>query len=129
MLYLIISNDEDEVQEYAILYKLKLIPFFFQVSIYLTHVASSWKSEMRMGFADSLSWFDCRKKASKPRFRVWTFPVLVDGPFGVVSVAEFIGIFLVGVFVVYGCAAYIIRNWHKISQYEASAFYKRYDAI
>uniref|UniRef100_A0A7C9EE32 Ferric-chelate reductase (NADH) n=1 Tax=Opuntia streptacantha TaxID=393608 RepID=A0A7C9EE32_OPUST len=80
VLYLIISNDEDEVQE---------------------------------------------KKASKPpRFRVWTFPVLVDGPFGVVSVAEFIGILLVGVFVVYGCAAYIIRNWHKISQYEASAFYK-----
>ncbi|KAJ8420196.1 hypothetical protein Cgig2_021666 [Carnegiea gigantea] len=64
------------------------------------------------------------KKASRPRFRLWTFPVLVDGPFGVVSVAEFIGILLVAVFVIYGCAAYVIRNWHWISHSEVSAFYK-----
>ncbi|CDP11668.1 unnamed protein product [Coffea canephora] len=34
-----------------------------------------------------------KKKVSKiPRFSLWTFPVLVDGPFGVVSAAEMIGL-------------------------------------
>lgn len=64
------------------------------------------------------------KKATKPKFRLWTFPVLVDGPFGVVSVAEFIGILLVVIFVIYSSAAYVLQNWHTISQYQQSDFYK-----
>ncbi|KAL0012952.1 hypothetical protein SO802_000021 [Lithocarpus litseifolius] len=36
-----------------------------------------------------------------PRFRLWTFPVLVDGPLGVVSAAELIGIILFIVCVVW----------------------------
>ena len=35
------------------------------------------------------------------RFRLWSFPVLVDGPLGVVSAAELIGIILFIVFVIW----------------------------
>ncbi|KAL6578383.1 hypothetical protein OROMI_010711 [Orobanche minor] len=31
-------------------------------------------------------------KKSRPRLRLWTMPILVEGPFGVVSAAEVIGI-------------------------------------
>ncbi|KAM3714978.1 hypothetical protein ACJW31_01G373300 [Castanea mollissima] len=44
------------------------------------------------------------KKA--PRFRLWTFPVLVDGPLGVVSAAELIGIILFIVFVIWSAYVY-----------------------
>ncbi|KAK7818297.1 ferric reduction oxidase 7, partial [Quercus suber] len=40
-----------------------------------------------------------------PRFRLWTFPVLLDGPLGVVSAAELIGIILFIVFVI--CDVYV----------------------
>ncbi|TQD96059.1 hypothetical protein C1H46_018401 [Malus baccata] len=47
-------------------------------------------------------------KTSKcPSFRLWTFPVLVDGPFGVVSAAEFIGILLFVVYVFWAVYSYI----------------------
>lgn len=71
-----------------------------------------------------LSSFVCGNKASKPKFCLWTFPVLVDGPFGVVSVAEFVGILLVVAFVINGSAAYIIQNWQTISHSQVSAFDK-----
>ncbi|KAK7836396.1 ferric reduction oxidase 7 [Quercus suber] len=45
-----------------------------------------------------------RKKT--PRFRLWTFPVLVDGPLGVVSAAELIGIILFIVFVIWDVYVY-----------------------
>ncbi|XP_071724737.1 ferric reduction oxidase 7, chloroplastic-like [Rutidosis leptorrhynchoides] len=52
-----------------------------------------------------------KKKRSKyPSFRLWTFPVLVDGPFGVVSAAEFIGIFLLSTFILWAVYAYTIQN-------------------
>ncbi|XP_050256114.1 ferric reduction oxidase 7, chloroplastic-like isoform X3 [Quercus robur] len=41
-----------------------------------------------------------------PRFRLWTFPVLVDGPLGVVSAAELIGIILFIVFVIWDVYVY-----------------------
>ena len=82
-----------------------------------------------MNFVDRLSSFVCGNKASKPKFCLWTFPVLVDGPFGVVSVAEFIGILLVVAFVINGSAAYIIQSWQTISQSQVSAFDKRCGAI
>ncbi|KAF2317265.1 hypothetical protein GH714_019180 [Hevea brasiliensis] len=65
-----------------------------------------------------------QKKNSKyPRVRLWTFPVLVGGPFGVVSAAEFIGILFV-VYIIWAVYAYTIRNlslisnWHFTSKEE-----------
>ncbi|XP_022765290.1 ferric reduction oxidase 7, chloroplastic-like [Durio zibethinus] len=54
--------------------------------------------------------FQKRKTSKNPRFRLWTFPVLVDGPFGVVSAAEFIGIILFVVFIIWAVYAYTMRN-------------------
>ncbi|KAJ9162747.1 hypothetical protein P3X46_022497 [Hevea brasiliensis] len=66
-----------------------------------------------------------QKKNSKyPRVRLWTFPVLVGGPFGVVSAAEFIGILLFVVYIIWAVYAYTIRNlslisnWHFTSKEE-----------
>ncbi|KAM7481923.1 hypothetical protein LguiB_006506 [Lonicera macranthoides] len=44
------------------------------------------------------------------RFRLWTFPVIADGPFGVVSAAELIGIVLFSVYIVWAVVVYTIRN-------------------
>ncbi|KAL0364938.1 UNVERIFIED_CONTAM: Ferric reduction oxidase 7, chloroplastic [Sesamum angustifolium] len=56
------------------------------------------------------------EKSSKfPRFRLWTFPVLVDGPFGVVSAAEMIGIVLFTAYVVWAFAAYTVKNSELVS--------------
>ncbi|KAL1225220.1 Ferric reduction oxidase 7 [Cardamine amara subsp. amara] len=52
-----------------------------------------------------------KKKISKfPRFRLWTFPILVDGPFGVVSAAEFLGIIIFSVFFLWAIYAFTLRN-------------------
>lgn len=57
-----------------------------------------------------------RKKTSRyPSFRLWTFPVIVDGPFGVVSAAEFIGILLFVVYVIWAVYAYTLRTLNNIS--------------
>lgn len=59
-----------------------------------------------------------RKKAPKhPRFRLWTFPVLVDGPFGVVSAAEFVGIVLFVVFIFWAVYTYTMRNISLLSEF------------
>ncbi|XP_031263189.1 ferric reduction oxidase 7, chloroplastic-like [Pistacia vera] len=60
-----------------------------------------------------------RKKTSKyPRFRLWTFPMLVDGPFGVVSAAEFVGIVLFVVFVIWAVYAYTMTNISLLSKFQ-----------
>ncbi|KAF8013711.1 hypothetical protein BT93_I1544 [Corymbia citriodora subsp. variegata] len=46
------------------------------------------------------------KSSKRPRFRLRTFPVLVSGPFGVVSAAEFIGICLFVLFALWVVCAY-----------------------
>ncbi|KAG0480586.1 hypothetical protein HPP92_011444 [Vanilla planifolia] len=48
-----------------------------------------------------------------PRFRLWTHPVLVDGPFGVVSAVEFIGIILFIIYVLWSVIVYLIHD-HKL---------------
>ncbi|KAF5733130.1 putative ferric-chelate reductase [Tripterygium wilfordii] len=59
------------------------------------------------------------KQASKrPSVRLWTFPVLVDGPFGVVSAAEIIGILLFAVYIIWAVYAYTMRNLSLISEDE-----------
>ncbi|KAF7144229.1 hypothetical protein RHSIM_Rhsim05G0110600 [Rhododendron simsii] len=62
---------------------------------------------------------NCRMKSSKrPRFRLWTFPVLVDGPFGVVSAAELIGILLFSIYVIWAIYAYTIVNFKALSEFQ-----------
>ncbi|KFK22244.1 hypothetical protein AALP_AAs62663U000200 [Arabis alpina] len=57
-----------------------------------------------------------KKKILKfPRFRLWTFPVLVDGPFGVVSAAEFLGIIIFSVFFLWAIYAFTLRNLALLS--------------
>ncbi|KAF8013712.1 hypothetical protein BT93_I1545 [Corymbia citriodora subsp. variegata] len=57
------------------------------------------------------------KKPSKyPRFRLRTFPILVDGPFGVVSAAEFIGICVFVVFLFWAVYGYTLQNLNLISE-------------
>lgn len=51
-----------------------------------------------------------------PTFRLWTFPALVDGPLGVVSAAELIGIVLFTVYVVWAVYAYTVRSLNTISE-------------
>ncbi|KAM0940150.1 putative ferric-chelate reductase (NADH) [Dioscorea sansibarensis] len=51
-----------------------------------------------------------RRNSTPPRFWLWTFPIIVDGPFGVVSAAEFIGILLFSAYVLYNIIAYSILN-------------------
>ncbi|KAK7331216.1 hypothetical protein VNO77_25434 [Canavalia gladiata] len=61
------------------------------------------------------------KKSSKyPRFRLWTFPVLVKGPFGVVSATELIGIVLFSLYVIWAIFAYTLRA--LAFMYERSSF-------
>ncbi|GLU06082.1 hypothetical protein SLE2022_231450 [Rubroshorea leprosula] len=60
-----------------------------------------------------------QKKSSKhPRFRLWTFPVLVDGPFGVVTAAEFLGILLFVLFIIWAVYAYTLRNLSLLSLFQ-----------
>lgn len=63
--------------------------------------------------------FDCcSKKAGKgPTFRLWTFPVLVDGPFGVVTAAEMIGVIIFSVYIVWAVVMYSIQNVDILSLY------------
>ncbi|XP_031379062.1 ferric reduction oxidase 7, chloroplastic-like [Punica granatum] len=54
--------------------------------------------------------------AKYPRFRLSTFPVVVDGPFGVVSAAELIGICLVVAYVVWAISAYTLEDLSEYSK-------------
>ncbi|GJN02819.1 hypothetical protein PR202_ga20205 [Eleusine coracana subsp. coracana] len=56
------------------------------------------------------------KKLRSLSFRLWTFPVLVDGPFGVVSAVEFIGIVLFIVYVVYSMTYYAVETVSLVSE-------------
>ncbi|KAI4298874.1 hypothetical protein L6164_032387 [Bauhinia variegata] len=65
------------------------------------------------------------KKASKnPRLRLWTFPVLVNGPFGVVSATEFIGIVLFSVYILWAVYAYTMRSLSYVSEHQISFKFK-----
>lgn len=65
-----------------------------------------------------------KKSAKRPTLRLWTFPILADGPFGVISAAEFIGIFLVAVFVIWACVAYALQSWSAASEFQLPSFDK-----
>ncbi|XP_077231636.1 ferric reduction oxidase 6-like [Tasmannia lanceolata] len=57
-----------------------------------------------------------KKKSNSPRFSLWTFPVLIDGPFGVVSAAELIGILLFAAYIIWAVYAYTMQNYSSISK-------------
>ncbi|RZC63899.1 hypothetical protein C5167_025645 [Papaver somniferum] len=61
--------------------------------------------------------FHGKKKLKFPTFRLWTFPVLVGGPFGVVSAAELIGIVFFIVYLFWAVAVYTIQNRESISKF------------
>ncbi|KAF5809949.1 putative ferric-chelate reductase (NADH) [Helianthus annuus] len=50
------------------------------------------------------------KKKKSASFRLWTFPVIIDGPFGVVTAAELIGIMLFAVYIIWAVTVYTIKN-------------------
>ncbi|RLM66192.1 ferric reduction oxidase 7, chloroplastic-like [Panicum miliaceum] len=58
-----------------------------------------------------------KRKLRLLSFRLWTFPVLVDGPFGVVSAVEFIGIVLFIVYVVYSVTYYALESVSLVSKF------------
>ncbi|KAK9167845.1 hypothetical protein Scep_003036 [Stephania cephalantha] len=58
-----------------------------------------------------------KSPARFPRLRLWTFPILVDGPLGVVSAAELIGIFLFSAYVFCSIYVYATRTLNSISQF------------
>ncbi|CAN6235124.1 unnamed protein product [Urochloa humidicola] len=58
-----------------------------------------------------------KRKLRSLSFRLWTFPVLVDGPFGVVSAVEFIGIVLFVVYVVYSMTYYAVESVSLIREF------------
>ncbi|KAL4026419.1 hypothetical protein IC575_014849 [Cucumis melo] len=50
-----------------------------------------------------------KKIKEKPRWRLWTLPVLVEGPFEVVTAAEFVGILVVLGYVFWALYCYTLR--------------------
>lgn len=56
------------------------------------------------------------RNSKPPRFRLWTFPIIVDGPFGVVSAAELIGILLFSAYVLYNIIDDSIQNQELIAR-------------
>ncbi|KAD4179673.1 hypothetical protein R6Q59_023110 [Mikania micrantha] len=60
-----------------------------------------------------------KKKPKHATFRLWTFPVIVDGPFGVVTAAEFIVILLVVVYIIWAVSVYAFQNYSLIPYFES----------
>ncbi|AES64681.1 putative ferric-chelate reductase (NADH) [Medicago truncatula] len=50
-----------------------------------------------------------KKNSKYPRFRLWTFPILINGPFGVVSATELIGIVIFLAYVIWAFYAYTMQ--------------------
>ncbi|KAJ9550717.1 hypothetical protein OSB04_014762 [Centaurea solstitialis] len=63
--------------------------------------------------------FQEKKKPKHAALRLWTFPVIVDGPFGVVTAAELIGIVLVIMYIIWALSVYAFRNYSLIPYYES----------
>ncbi|KAI3754967.1 hypothetical protein L1987_54759 [Smallanthus sonchifolius] len=63
--------------------------------------------------------FQEKKKPKHATFRFGTSPVIVDGPFGVVTAAELIVILLVVVYLIWAVSVYAIRNYNLIPYYES----------
>ncbi|GJS16017.1 ferric reduction oxidase 7, chloroplastic-like protein [Tanacetum coccineum] len=62
--------------------------------------------------------FQEKKRAKHASFRLWTFPVIVDGPFGIVTAAELIVILVVVVYLIWALSIYAVQNYSLIPYYE-----------
>uniref|UniRef100_A0ACD5US26 Uncharacterized protein n=2 Tax=Avena sativa TaxID=4498 RepID=A0ACD5US26_AVESA len=58
-----------------------------------------------------------KKKLRSLSFRLWTFPVLIDGPFGVVSAVEFIGILVFILYLVFSMIYYMVDSVTFVSTF------------
>ncbi|KAJ9536554.1 hypothetical protein OSB04_un000253 [Centaurea solstitialis] len=65
------------------------------------------------------------KKKKSASFRLWTFPIFIDGPFGVVTAAELIGILLFSVYTIWAVTVYTIRDINLLSLFEITDAGKR----
>ncbi|KAL3538421.1 hypothetical protein ACH5RR_001787 [Cinchona calisaya] len=84
------------------------VPIFLIAFLAIAHLIISGEDDLHS-----------KKKISKdPRFSLWTFPVLVDGPFGVVSAAEMIGIILFYLYIIWAVSIYTIRNFQSLSWFD-----------
>ncbi|XP_058186398.1 ferric reduction oxidase 7, chloroplastic-like isoform X2 [Rhododendron vialii] len=70
--------------------------------------------------------FQEKKLSKNPWFRLWTFPVIVDGPFGVVSAAELIGILLFSMFTIWAVYAYTLANFNILSKFQLTFIEESY---
>ncbi|XP_052205314.1 ferric reduction oxidase 7, chloroplastic-like [Diospyros lotus] len=59
--------------------------------------------------------FQEKKPSKHTGFRLKTFPVIVDGPFGVITAAELIGIILFYALIVWSVCVYTVRNLNSLS--------------
>lgn len=57
------------------------------------------------------------KSSKHPRLRLWTMPILVDGPFGVVSAAEVIGIAVFTTYIVWAIYAETLKNFEFLAYF------------
>ncbi|PHT92302.1 hypothetical protein T459_00184 [Capsicum annuum] len=60
-----------------------------------------------------------KKTAKRPKFRLSTFSVLMDGPFGVVTATEMIGVIHFSVYIVWAVIMYTIQNVDLLSSFHA----------
>ncbi|CAI9303269.1 unnamed protein product [Lactuca saligna] len=65
------------------------------------------------------------KKTKHASFRLWTFPIIVDGPFGVVTAAELIVILLFSVYLIWAIIAYTFQNISLLPLFEITDAGKR----
>ncbi|XP_058089935.1 ferric reduction oxidase 6-like isoform X1 [Magnolia sinica] len=68
-------------------------------------------------------------KTKKPRilrFRLSTFPVIINGPFGIISAAELIGIIVLAAYLIWAFSAYTMQNHRLISKMPVTSMEKRY---
>lgn len=60
------------------------------------------------------------------RFRLWTLPIFVSGPFGIISAAELIGILVFAAYIICAAYAYTMYNLHLVSKMSLPSKEKRY---
>lgn len=65
--------------------------------------------------------FNRKKIKNRPHFSLWTFPVLIDGPFGVVSAAEMIGILIFSLYIIWGVIVYAIEDYSLLSLFHVTS--------
>ncbi|KAK1301096.1 hypothetical protein QJS10_CPB13g01055 [Acorus calamus] len=66
------------------------------------------------------------KNSKFPKFRLWTFPILIDGPFGVVSAAELIGIVMFSAYILWVVVFYALHDQSLIHEFPIPSKERRF---